>query len=105
MPVGRHFLGHGGGLDHGSRGATLTLCAPASPRLQFRLSELLAGCGRGRYRDPTTQRCRGPADVGRKGGLSWRPLFMSELAHRVISLPHGNSVAFGLKGTLGRICE
>ena len=28
-------------------------------------SELLAGCGRGRYRDPTTQRCRGPADVGR----------------------------------------
>jgi hypothetical protein len=28
---------------------------------------------------------------------------MSELAHRVISLPHGNSVAFGLKGTLGRI--
>jgi hypothetical protein len=29
------------------------------------LSEFLAGCGRGRYRDPTTQRCRGPADVGR----------------------------------------
>jgi len=28
-------------------------------------SELLAGCGRGRYRDPTTQRCQGPADVGR----------------------------------------
>ena len=25
------------------------------------------------------------------------------LAHRVISLPHGNSVAFGLKRTLGRI--
>ena len=28
-------------------------------------SEFLAGCGRGRYRDPTTQRCRGPADIGR----------------------------------------
>ena len=25
------------------------------------------------------------------------------MAHRVISLPHGNSVAFGLKRTLGRI--
>jgi hypothetical protein len=28
-------------------------------------SEFLAGCGRGRYRDPATQRCRGPADVER----------------------------------------
>jgi len=27
------------------------------------------------------------------------------LAHRVISLPRGNSVAFGLKRTLGRIYE
>lgn len=26
-------------------------------------SDLLAGCGRGRYRDPATHRCRGPADV------------------------------------------
>ena len=25
--------------------------------------DFLAGCGRGRYRDPATQRCRGPADV------------------------------------------
>ena len=28
-------------------------------------SELLGGCGRGRYRDPGTRTCRGPADVGR----------------------------------------
>ena len=28
-------------------------------------SEFLAGCGRGRYRDPSTHACRGPADVGR----------------------------------------
>jgi hypothetical protein len=26
-------------------------------------SDLLAGCGRGRFRDPVTQKCRGPADV------------------------------------------
>jgi hypothetical protein len=28
-------------------------------------SEFLAGCGHGRYRDRVTQRCRGPADIGR----------------------------------------
>jgi hypothetical protein len=27
-------------------------------------NQLLAGCGRGRYRDPRTQKCRGPADFG-----------------------------------------
>src|SRR6478736_914294 len=27
--------------------------------------EFLTGCGRGRYRDQATQKCRGPADVGR----------------------------------------
>ena len=27
-------------------------------------SEFLSGCGRGRYRDAATQRCRGPADIG-----------------------------------------
>jgi hypothetical protein len=26
-------------------------------------SEVLGGCGRGRTRDPETQRCRGPADL------------------------------------------
>jgi hypothetical protein len=28
-------------------------------------SEFLAGCGHGRYRDRVTQKCRGPADIGR----------------------------------------
>ena len=27
-------------------------------------SEFLSGCGRGRYRDAATHRCRGPADIG-----------------------------------------
>jgi hypothetical protein len=26
--------------------------------------DALAGCGHGRYRDPVTHQCRGPADVG-----------------------------------------
>jgi hypothetical protein len=26
-------------------------------------NDFLAGCGHGRYRDPATHRCRGPADV------------------------------------------
>ena len=28
-------------------------------------SLVLAGCGHGRYREPTTQKCRGPADIAR----------------------------------------
>jgi hypothetical protein len=27
-------------------------------------NEFLSGCGHGRYRDPATHRCRGPADIG-----------------------------------------
>jgi hypothetical protein len=27
-------------------------------------NQLLTGCERGRYRDPRTQKCRGPADFG-----------------------------------------
>jgi hypothetical protein len=38
---------------------TPTTAQPASP------NEFLTGCCRGRYRDPATQKCRGPADVGR----------------------------------------
>jgi hypothetical protein len=33
------------------------------PSQQVSPSELLGGCGRGRYRDPETHRCRGPADI------------------------------------------
>ena len=28
------------------------------------LNESFGGCGRGRYRDPRTHKCRGPADFG-----------------------------------------
>jgi len=28
-------------------------------------SLVLAGCGHGRYREPATQKCRGPADIAR----------------------------------------
>ena len=35
------------------------------PNFQIRLPhEDLGGCGRGRYRDPHTRRCRGPGDFG-----------------------------------------
>jgi hypothetical protein len=33
---------------------------PTSPSA----TEVLGGCGRGRYRDPSTRKCRGPADFG-----------------------------------------
>ena len=32
---------------------------PSEPSNNF-----LAGCGRGRYRDAATHKCRGPADIG-----------------------------------------
>ena len=38
--------------------------AGSSPQQQLSPSQLLGGCGRGRYRDPHTNRCRGPADIG-----------------------------------------
>jgi hypothetical protein len=34
------------------------------PALSVSPSDFLSGCGRGRYRDPATHRCRGPADIG-----------------------------------------
>jgi hypothetical protein len=50
-----------------AKGGTLHLFVPrsaASPLANgVSASDLLAGCGRGRYRDPATQRCRGPGDV------------------------------------------
>jgi len=60
-----------------ARGGPLSLYGPFDPRRDpqpvragiptssISPSEFLAGCGRGRYRDPTTQRCQGPADLGR----------------------------------------
>jgi hypothetical protein len=39
-----------------SRAGVLTPSVQVSPR------DLLGGCGRGRYRNATTQRCQGPAE-------------------------------------------
>jgi hypothetical protein len=46
-------------LFSSQRASPPTISEPVSP------SNFLGGCGRGRYHDPATQRCRGPADVGR----------------------------------------
>ena len=50
-----------------AKGGSLHLFVPhaAVPPLAHGISasDLLAGCGRGRYRDRATQRCRGPGDV------------------------------------------
>lgn len=35
-----------------------------TPSLRVSPSDLLGGCGRGRYRNATTQKCQGPADFG-----------------------------------------
>ena len=50
-----------------AKGGVLHLFATRAPSA-FQLpspSEFLAGCGRGRYRDRVTQKCRGLADIGR----------------------------------------
>jgi len=40
--------------------------APSTPSVQGTGPEqLFGGCGRGRVRDPRTNQCRGPADIGR----------------------------------------
>jgi len=54
-----------------AKGGTLHLFVPhsaASPLAQppppgITAGDLLEGCSRGRYRDPATQKCRGPGDV------------------------------------------
>jgi hypothetical protein len=57
-----------------ARGGQLHLNGPFSPQSQpgsragmptpsISPKDFLAGCGRGRHRDPATQRCLGPADV------------------------------------------
>jgi hypothetical protein len=35
-----------------------------APSLRVSPSDLMGGCGRGRYRDAATRRCQGPADFG-----------------------------------------
>jgi hypothetical protein len=53
-------LGKGGTNMHefASSHASVSTFEPPS------LNQSFGGCGRGRYRDPHTQKCRGPADVG-----------------------------------------
>jgi hypothetical protein len=46
-----------GPFDHKHNGLRGGAVASAIP------PEALSGCGRGRYRDPTTRQCRGPADL------------------------------------------
>jgi hypothetical protein len=53
-----------------------TISQPVSP------SEFLGGCGRGRYRDPATQKCRGPADVGIAIAMITRPSTSTERIKR-----------------------
>jgi hypothetical protein len=54
-------LGKGGTVMHEklntSRAGVPTFELPS-------LQQTFGGCGRGRYRDPHTQKCRGPADIG-----------------------------------------
>ena len=37
---------------------------PPIPEFHLSPSQMLGGCGTKRYRDPTSGRCRGPADAG-----------------------------------------
>jgi hypothetical protein len=52
-----------------AKGGTLHLFAPHATASASALTrglsanDLLAGCGRGRFRDGATQKCRGPADI------------------------------------------
>jgi len=39
--------------------------ASSPPSVGISHEQIFGGCGRGRVRDPRTNQCRGPADVGR----------------------------------------
>jgi hypothetical protein len=51
-----------GGTIRRSEPVPTELTTPSLP--QASSFDNLGGCGRGRYRDPATHRCRGPADFG-----------------------------------------
>ena len=59
------------------------------------------------HRTPPRRKSGTDQAIWPRNGLSALPVFlrrgMSPKAHCVISLPHGHTVAFGLKRTLGRI--
>lgn len=53
-----------GGTDlHWTEQPKIVRAGPPLPNLSP--SQFLGGCGSRRYRDPQTQRCRGPADLDR----------------------------------------
>ena len=56
----------GGGVLHLFPSQREPVVRAGVPRLSVPSpSEFLVGCGRGRYRDPATQKCRGPANIER----------------------------------------
>ena len=51
-----------------AKGGTLHLFTSQAPQAPSAsqgpaINEILAGCGRGRYRDAVSHKCRGPADI------------------------------------------
>jgi hypothetical protein len=48
----------------GKGGTNMHELRDAQARHQSPANEVFGGCGRGRYRGPRMQRCRGPADFG-----------------------------------------
>jgi len=56
----------GGALANGGyvrRPEPVPISRAGAPTPQVSPSDFLSGCGRGRYRDAATHKCRGPADV------------------------------------------
>jgi hypothetical protein len=61
-------MAKGGGMLHlfksQQESSAPTVSRAGIPTLSASPRDLLAGCGRGRYRDAATHKCRGPADAG-----------------------------------------
>jgi hypothetical protein len=54
---------------------------PFSKATAVELTTVIGGCGGKRYRDPDTDRCRGPADVAQAWGSSSFPITDCEISH------------------------
>jgi hypothetical protein len=57
-------LAKGSRVPHLSTSQSPPVSRAGVPALSLSPNDFLSGCGRGRYRDPATRRCRGPADIG-----------------------------------------
>jgi hypothetical protein len=66
LPIAPHEASAKGGAFHlfpaVVRAEAKTVTSPAPPEVT---TITFGGCGGKRYRDPSTHRCRGPADAGR----------------------------------------